>query len=70
MPRIDAGPDHPLLVRMLREPDRLAALTPHEFSRLLNAAHEARLLGWLLSEIDQRSLPSHAPAWLRDQDHA
>lgn len=60
-------PDYALLVRTLCAPDSLASLTSRDFSRLIDAASEARLLGWLLNEADTRRVPVDAPPWLRDR---
>jgi hypothetical protein len=67
MPRLDVTPDHPLLVRMLGDPNQLQSLSPQQFSRLIDAADNARLLGWLLSEVETRRIPRDAPDWLNDR---
>ena len=64
--RIDVGLDLPLLVQALRDPDRLRHLTAQEFSRLIDVAAHARLLGWLLTELDARNV-SAPPGWLADR---
>jgi hypothetical protein len=67
MPRLDVTPDHPLLVRVLGDPNQLQSLSPQQFSRLIDAADNARLLGWLLSEVDRRRIPRDPPDWLNDR---
>jgi len=67
MPRFDVSPDYPLLVRALRHPDQLPSYSPHQLSRLIDAAGHARLLGRLVTEIDQRQVPSNPPDWLQDR---
>jgi hypothetical protein len=67
MARIDASPDHALLVRTLRSPDSFAMLTVDEVSRLIDAARDARLLGWLLTLLDTRGAEAMCPEWLRDR---
>jgi hypothetical protein len=67
MPRLNVMPDHPLLVRMLREPNQLPSLTPNQFSRLIDVADHARLLGWLVSAIDRGLMPEAPPDWLQDR---
>ncbi|MES1255866.1 MAG: nucleotidyltransferase family protein [Acidobacteriota bacterium] len=67
MPRLDVAADHPLLVRVLRDPDQLRSLSHHQVSRVIDAAERARLLGWLLSEIDARQVPRDPPEWLADR---
>jgi hypothetical protein len=67
MPPIDVLPDHSLLLRVLRDPNQLDSLSPVQFGRLLDAAGQARLLGWLLSQLDGRPVPTNAPEWLIDR---
>lgn len=67
MSRLDATPDHRLLVRVLTEPSRLSAVGAPAIGRLLDAAHEARLLGWLVAELDRQGVPAAPPEWLRDR---
>ena len=67
MPRLDVRPDYPLLVRVLRSPDHLLSLSPDQFSRLIDAAEHARLLGWLVSEVDLRGARLAPPDWLQDR---
>src|SRR5262245_46411401 len=66
MPRLDA-PDFELLARVLRDPGLLATLSPEAFSRAMDAAQQARLLGWVVQEARARSLPKDPPQWLRDR---
>jgi hypothetical protein len=65
MPRFEVLPDHRLLVRLLRSPEQLAALSPQEFSRAIDASEDARLLGWLITQIDRQ--PFEIPGWLSDR---
>lgn len=67
MPRLDARPDYALLTRVLRDAGRLSALSPDEFSRAIDVARDARLLGWLLAAVDRHGLPAESPAWLGDR---
>jgi hypothetical protein len=67
MPRLAVAPDLQLLVRLLRTPHRLRALTPQQFSRAIDAADDARLLGWLLGQADAHHVPRDCPAWLGDR---
>jgi hypothetical protein len=63
MARIDASPDHVLLVRTLRTPASFDTLSEHQISRLVDAAQDARLVGWFLTLIDARPR-TNLPAWL------
>jgi hypothetical protein len=67
MSRVDTAPDHALLARALRDPDQLKRLSPSEFNRLIDAARDARLLGWLLWTTDRCGVPSDPPDWLSDR---
>jgi hypothetical protein len=67
MPRLDTRPDHRLLVCLLRDPHRLSALSPQEISRAIDAASDARLLGWFLAQADRGLLPPQLPEWLADR---
>ena len=72
MARIDTAPDRRLLLALVRHPKRIAGLSPPELGRAIDAASEARLLGWLLSLLDEcRHDPSAGeaaqPEWLRDR---
>jgi hypothetical protein len=67
MSRLDVAPDYPLLVRTLRHPQQLPSYSFHELSRLIDVAAHARLLGWLLTEFEDRQLPSGLPDWLQDR---
>jgi len=67
MRRLDIWPDYPLLVRVLRNPAEIRSLSTPEFSGLIDVAEHARLLGWLLSEIDAGHVPPFAPDWLQDR---
>jgi hypothetical protein len=67
MPKIDVAPDHRLLLDLLRHPSHLRALSPSQFSRAIDAAGHARLLGWLLAQSDAQSAPLDPPEWLKDR---
>ncbi|MCC7009086.1 MAG: nucleotidyltransferase family protein [Acidobacteria bacterium] len=67
MSRLDTGPDHELLVRVLRSPEILASLVPEEVSRTMDTAQDARLLGWFVNQAERLDLVSRAPAWLADR---
>ena len=64
--RIDVGLDLSPLLQTLRDPERLRRLSAPEFSRLIDVANQARLLGWLLTEIDARNM-SEPAGWLGDR---
>jgi hypothetical protein len=64
---LDAAPDYRLFSRVVREPDRLSALTAVEYSRVIDAARDARLLGWLIARSDERGAPPDPPDWLADR---
>ena len=63
----DVEPDYSVLARILRDPDVLDRLTPNAFSRAIDAATAARLLGWFLERSRERGLPVSPPAWLADR---
>src|SRR5262245_51155448 len=63
----DTLPDHQLLVHVLRKPGDLATLSAESFSRIIDAAEAARLLGWLVRQIDNGACPPQRPAWLDDR---
>lgn len=67
MPRVQAAPDHRLLVDVLRHPDHLRGLTATELSRLIDVAHYARLLGWLMDQLDASGADRDVPEWLADR---
>ena len=67
MKRLDVYPDHALLVRILRTPSELATLSAETFSRAMDAAEQARLLGWLVTRMDEQELPRNPPSWLADR---
>lgn len=67
MPRFAAEPDTALLVKVIKDPTQLSALDPLAWSRLLDAAEHARLLGWLLNQAEARGVPSQPPSWLADR---
>src|SRR5438093_4672740 len=66
MPRLDA-PDYELLARVLRDPATLDRLSPEAFSRAMDAAQQARLLGWLVEQARAGRGPADQPQWLRDR---
>ena len=67
MPRLDVAPDLQLLVRVLRDPLKLQALSPQQFGRVIDAADQSRLLGWLLAQADAHHAPHGCPGWLNDR---
>jgi hypothetical protein len=67
MPRLDVALDLRLLVRVLRDPQQLQDLSPQQFSRAIDAAEHARLLGWLLVQADAYQVPHECPRWLSDR---
>lgn len=67
MPRLDVAPDFALLTTVLRDPARLADLQPVAFGRVMDAAHDARLLGWFVDQAASRGLPGNPPDWLHDR---
>jgi len=67
MSRIDVALDYPMLARVLRDPSELNRLSAEEFSRTIDAADAARLLGWLLERCRERNLPLSPPGWLADR---
>jgi hypothetical protein len=67
MGRIEVAPDHQLLLALVRDPGRLVSLSPTELSRALDAASHARLLGWLLSRLEESQRDASDPDWLRDR---
>jgi hypothetical protein len=67
MASIDAGPRHDLLAAIVRDPSRLNTLPAPDVGRLIDAAEQARLRGWLLDRLVQAGLDERAPSWLRDR---
>ena len=67
MPPFDAAPDYQLFSGVLRNPDRLIELSATEYSRVIDAAQAARLLGWLLARGDERRAPANTTPWLSDR---
>ena len=59
--------DYRLLARVLRDPSELTRLSAEEFSRSIDAADAARLLGWLLERRREGNLPADPPGWLADR---
>lgn len=62
----DVNPDRQLLADVIRNPGRIGELTSHQRSRLIDAATEARLLGWFLSRHESVQ-PDDMPPWLQDR---
>ena len=52
---------------IVRQPERLSALSPQELAHVLDAASHARLLGWLLSRLEESPRPGSDPEWLSDR---
>lgn len=67
MLHLDTARGRQVLTEAIREPDRLRTMTPHELSALIDAAWDARLLGWLLARYESSLEPSRIPSWLRDR---
>src|SRR5678816_3939440 len=67
MLRFETRPDHRLLMQILYQRDRLSALSASQFSRAMDAAADARLLGWLVTQAERRQVPADPPEWLRDR---
>src|SRR4051812_1850804 len=67
MPRLEVALDSRLFLRVLRDPGQLRALSSDEFARVISAADNARLLGWLIDHASPESLPANAPTWLADR---
>jgi hypothetical protein len=67
MRRIDPRPDHALLLSIVRDRSLLRALPPASLAAALDAAHAARLLGWLVASIDGLGVPTSEPEWLDDR---
>ena len=67
MPRMEVGVDLSLLSQVVRDPHRLGSLSPQEFSRVLDAAERARLIGWLLTQIETDQISGERPDWLNDR---
>lgn len=67
MPPVNVAPDYELLARVLRDPATIDRLPPDTFSRVMDAAQRARLLGWLVEQVGAGHVPAAAPDWLRDR---
>jgi Uncharacterised nucleotidyltransferase len=67
MRQLAVAPDFQLLVRLLRVPQQLRDLPAPQFSRAIDAADQARLLGWLLAQAEARQVRMDCPEWLRDR---
>jgi hypothetical protein len=65
MPRLDVALDDQLLVRALRDPAMLRTLSAGQYTRVIDAAGKARLLGWLVRQATSDLLPRDVPPWLR-----
>jgi hypothetical protein len=64
---VDVSTDDQLLVRVLRDPELLRQLSPLAFSRVIDAAEPARLLGWVSRYAEHGFLPAESPLWLRER---
>ena len=67
MPHVNVAPDYEVLARVLRDPATIDRLSPEAFSRALDAAQRARLLGWLVEQVRGGHVPAVRPEWLRDR---
>jgi hypothetical protein len=67
MPHVNVAPDYEVLARVLRDPATIDRLSPAAFSRALDAAQRARLLGWLVEQVRAGHAPAVSPEWLRDR---
>jgi hypothetical protein len=67
MPHVNVAPDYEVLARVLRDPATIDRLSPEAFSRALDAAQRARLLGWLVEQVRAGHVPAAPPEWLRDR---
>jgi Uncharacterised nucleotidyltransferase len=67
MPHVNVAPDYEVLARVLRDPATIDRLSPEAFSRAMDAALRARLLGWLVEQVRAGHVPAAAPEWLRDR---
>jgi len=67
MPHVNVAPDYEVLARVLRDPTTIDRLSPEAFSRALDAAQRARLLGWLVEQVRRGHVPAAPPEWLRDR---
>jgi hypothetical protein len=64
---LDVAPDYQSLARVLRDPQTIDRLSPEAFGRTMDAAQQARLLGWLVEQVRAGHVPAEAPGWLRDR---
>lgn len=67
MPHVNVAPDYELLAHVLRDPAAIDRLSPEAFSRAMDVARRARLLGWLVEQVRAGHVPAAAPDWLRDR---
>jgi hypothetical protein len=67
MPHLDVALDYQLLARVLRDPATIDRLSPEAFSRAMDAAQRARLLGWCVEQVRAGHVPANPPAWLDDR---
>jgi hypothetical protein len=67
MAHVNVAPDYEVLARVLRDPATIDRLSPEAFSRALDAAQRARLLGWLVEQVRGGHVPAMVPEWLRDR---
>ena len=66
MGALDVATDRQLLATVIRNPNRIGEMTAHELSLLIDAAADARLLGWFLSRHESVP-PGNVPEWLADR---
>lgn len=64
---VENRPNHQLLVEVLRRPEQLRSLSSAHILDVLNAAENARLLGWMQNRFDEGLLPPHQPRVLADR---
>src|SRR4051812_8412753 len=67
MSTFELEPDYRLLACLLRDPRELDHLSAEAFSRAVDAADAARLLGWLVDKRHERQVPVAPPPWLSDR---
>ncbi len=64
---IDDRPNHALLLRLLRDPRHIHALTPEQFAAAMDVAQAARLLGWFVTRVDVERPSLDGPSWLGER---
>ena len=67
MPRLSVRLDLALLGQVVTDPRRLRDLSGSQLSELIDAAERARLLGWLLAQLDAQAVPLEPTVWLTDR---